>query len=841
VLRTGLSMRISRRSGFKTIQLGLIITTLWAGSVPRVKADPPRVNPANKTVPPVTPATVPPATTPAMPPVTPPAAPPTPAPVIPTPATPMPAQPVPTPAPAQAAPVQAAPPPVALPDNVVRNVVMRDARSATRFVEQLKTMQPTGRFGTSATVIPTKPLLGDFSFVVSGNYILITGDRKRIDEHMADIKMMAFLYERPRAHLNLNTRVVQLTGPANADVIQMTETVRALVDAQRTEVVRAFGDLQDYLIARLKRRKGEDLKVYQEIDKLFPTLGSGDRPLTVQEILLLLMIDRALPELPPASANGTGGTQTDNALQDFQKTLSTSLQDPHASDEQIARDIAGKLAAWEKAVTASRDWCAENQRSMDNRSGSSVTDFINSLKDPRCPLPTWVALRTRRSLELTQRLYPALVRKQAHDSLAELQRRFQSALDREKTISESITALQSGKDKESARLPDSLRRRLFDLHAVANDLVSVPMALFQAVATAADDSPAGINQLIPMFHSYAEERARVDQRLNAANTNAVQEVNYAKLQTLEAALNQWLLRGSEALSRALEQQFYNHYVDQIRLLANRQLNKVTSHDILTSSSIENVPDVLQDILLSDSSVNMFVSNSVSLQFEPDTVGSVSATVQAQAPSQQKLQDRLNQAAAATSALNTLNAAALTPAAPAAAGAAAVLAAPQSALDQFTSKYGLDGMSVIQALMAGGQAVPVQSGINLIANPSIGFDSGSITLTLTVNETLNPTAGDTISDHVTNHSINDATISALAYEPTVLSTLTSNTSYSQNTGGFPVLRKIPGLKDLLKDVPLAPFKEGKRVKGIYQSSVIILEPIVIPTIEDLVRFYGGFRG
>jgi hypothetical protein len=76
---------------------------------------------------------------------------------------------------------------------------------------------------------------------------------------------------------------------------------------------------------------------------------------------------------------------------------------------------------------------------------------------------------------------------------------------------------------------------------------------------------------------------------------------------------------------------------------------------------------------------------------------------------------------------------------------------------------------------------------------------------------------------------------------VLSTLTSNTSYSQSTGGFPVLRQIPGLKNLLKDVPLAPFKEGKRVKGIYQSSVIILEPIVIPTIEDLVRFYGGYRG
>ncbi|MCW3098428.1 MAG: hypothetical protein JWL77_4046, partial [Chthonomonadaceae bacterium] len=149
------------------------------------------------------------------------------------------------------APVAVAAP--ALPEMVVRRVVMRDARSAARFVEQLKTMQPTGVFGVSATVVPTKPLLGDMSFVVSGNYIVITGDRKRVDEHMADIQLMDYLYERPRAHLQINARVLQLTGPANSDVIQMTETVKALVVAQRTEVVRSFADLQDYLLARLKR------------------------------------------------------------------------------------------------------------------------------------------------------------------------------------------------------------------------------------------------------------------------------------------------------------------------------------------------------------------------------------------------------------------------------------------------------------------------------------------------------------------------------------------------------------------------------------------------------------
>lgn len=804
-----------------------MITALWIGAGPRVEATPPVTAPPAPTTPP-----------PATPPVTPPTAPPT-APPKATPPAPTPAAP---PAAATATPPRATD---ILPETVVRRVVMRDARSAARFADQLKTMLPTGVLGGSPAVVPTKPMFGDLAFVTSGNYILVTGERDRVDKHMADIEMMAFLFERPRAHLQLNTRVVQLTGPANTDVIQMTETVRALVDAQRTEVVRAFADLQEYLLARLKRRKGDDLKIYQEIDKLFPTIGDGDRPLTVQEILLLLMVDRALPELPPATPTGTEGSDTDKALVDFQKSLSTALQDPHESDEQIAHDISGRLAAWEKAVTAARDWCAESQRSLDSRDGTTISDFLNSLRDPRCPLPTWVALRTRRSVELTQRLYPALCRKQARDSLSELQHRFQSALDREHNIQESITAIQSpsgkdGKDKDTPHLPNSLRRRLFDLHSVANDLVSVPMALFQAVAAAADDSPAGINQLIPMFHAYAEERAKVDQRLHAENTNVTPDINYAKLQMLEAALNQWLVRGSEALSRALEQQFYNHYVDQLRLLANRQLGRVTTHDILSTSSIENVPDVIQDVLLSDTSVNMFVSNSVSLQFEPDTVGSVSATVAARMPSQMKLLDRLNQAASATSALNTLNTAAQAPLPTSSATTPLPTITPSSPLSQFTQQYGIDGMNIVQALMAGGEAVPVQSGINLTANPSIGFDSGTVTLTLSVNETLQPTGSDTITDHVTNHSINDATVSALAYEPTVLSTLTSNSSYYQATGGFPVLRQIPGLKDLLKDVPLAPFKEGKRSKGVYQSSLIILEPIVIPTMEDLVRYYGGYR-
>ncbi len=741
-------------------------------------------------------------------------------------------------------PVSAGPQTPAAPDTVVRRIVMRDARSATRFAEQLKTIQGTGAFGGSSTVVAAKPTFGDLAFLPSGNYVLITGDKDRLDRYMGDINLLAFLYERPRAHLELNTRVVQLTGPANTDVIQMTETVRALVDAQRTEVVRAFADLQDYLIARLKRRTGTDLKIYTEIRRLLPGIGDGDRPLTVQEMLLLLMVDRALPNLS-LTQETSAGPDADRALLAFQKSLTTSLQDPHESDEQIARDLGAKLTAWETAVGAAHTWCADSAHALESRNGETVDDFLASLKDSHCPLPTWVALRIRRSIELSQRLYPALCRKQAHDSLSELQRRFQNALDREHGIQESIAAIQaadsrdraaqtkSGQDRPEHVLPGALRRRLCDLQSVANDLVSVPMALFQAVAAAADDSAPDLNQLTQMFHEYADERAKLDQQLRSTDVKGQPPVNYAKLEMIEAALNLWLRRGSEAMSRALEQQFYNRYVDQLRLLANRQLGRLSSHDILSASAIENVPDIVQDVLLSDTSVNMFVSNSVSLQFEPDTVGSVSAQVSARLPSQTQLIDRINQAAQASTALGTIAGVAQTPTT----GSSTVK--PTSPLTQLSQHYGLDGTDIINAIMAGGQAVPVQSGINLIANPSIGFDAGTVTLTLTVNETLQP-GTETVTDHVTNHSINDATVTTLAYEPTVLSTLTSNLSYYQNTGGFPVLRQIPGLKDLLKDVPAAPFREGKRSKGVYQSSLIILEPVVIPTVEDLVRFYSGLR-
>jgi hypothetical protein len=190
---------------------------------------------------------------------------------------------------------------------------------------------------------------------------------------------------------------------------------------------------------------------------------------------------------------------------------------------------------------------------------------------------------------------------------------------------------------------------------------------------------------------------------------------------------------------------------------------------------------------------------------------VSAQVQAALPSKLGLPERVQQASQAAGQLNALNAA-----------------------------FGINGESMVKALLAGGQAVPVQGGISLSATPSIGYDAGTVTLSLTANQTLQPNT-DKVADRVTNHSINNATVTALSYEPMVLSTLASNISYFEETGGIPILRKTPFVKEILKDIPLAPFKQGKRQKGVYQSSVIILEPVVIPTIEDLVRFHSGWQG
>src|SRR5579862_1262749 len=179
------------------------------------------------------------------------------------------------------------------PQVVVRRVVMKDAASADAFVTKLQGLQAQGLFKGSMPADPKLP--GTVSFQSAGSYLLVVGEKNAVDAIVEPIRLMACMDERPHAYLLLNVRVVQLTGPANANVIQMTETVRALVDAQRAEVVGAFSDLQTYLLERLKKRTGKDLQVYKELRAVLPTLGDPERPLTVPEILLLMMVDRSLP------------------------------------------------------------------------------------------------------------------------------------------------------------------------------------------------------------------------------------------------------------------------------------------------------------------------------------------------------------------------------------------------------------------------------------------------------------------------------------------------------------------------------------------------------------------
>ena len=75
---------------------------------------------------------------------------------------------------------------------------------------------------------------------------------------------------------------------------------------------------------------------------------------------------------------------------------------------------------------------------------------------------------------------------------------------------------------------------------------------------------------------------------------------------------------------------------------------------------------------------------------------------------------------------------------------------------------------------------------------------------------------------------------------VLSTLASNMSFFEKVGGIPILRKTPIIKELVNDIPVKPLGTTKRQRGVVQASVVILEPIVIPTIEDLVRYQSGYR-
>lgn len=701
---------------------------------------------------------------------------------------------------------------------VARRVALKDALSAEAFRTKLEQMKTSGLFRSLIPgADPKNPNSWmEITFVTSGNYLMVVGNRFWVDSNIETIRLTAFLFERPRAHLQLNLRVVQLTGPANADVIQMSETVRALVDAQRDEVVRTFAELDDYLTGRMRGRMGQDRRVFEAVQELLPALGTGQRPLTVPEILLLLMLDRSSPN-PRGAGTGDVPSDAQDALMELPRVLTLAIQDPLADDAAATLLIQAPLAAWKKAVTAARDWCAHFAGEIrKGRDGLGIGAFREALQQPNSALPDWVARRLLRSLDLTERLYPNLVRQHMESTLKELQRRYALALERSEKIEQALAkgdpVPTSEKEKEKPKVLPAGRvaRNLLALKSLADQLVPSPLALFESVAQVADNSAPTPEQLILMFKEYSGERRKLESRLGEENQNAGAKPNYDRLLTLEAGLNQWLRRVSEGMARSLEQQFYRRYVNELRLLANRELGRNSSRDLLSETHIDQVPDVARDLLLADNGVNIFVSNSISLQFAPDTTNSVSATVQAALPSKQSIMERVQQAESATRSFNTLS-----------------------------SAFGINGESVVKALLAGGQAVPVQSGVTLSATPSVGFDAGTVTLSLTANQTLQPNS-EKVADRVTNHAINNATVTALSYEPMVLSTLASNISYYENTGGIPILRKTPGLKNLLKDIPLAPFKEGRRQKGVYQSSVIILEPVVIPTIEDLLRFQAGSR-
>lgn len=716
------------------------------------------------------------------------------------------------PAAAPAVPAPAARP---QPSVVVRRVVMKDALSAEQFKVKLETMKASNLFrDTISGPDPKKPVVIDISFLVSGNYLLVAGSKDWVDANIESIRLMAYLFERPRAYLQLNLRVVQLTGPANADVIQMSETVRALVDARRDEIVRTFGDLDDYLTSRVRARKGAERELYDTVQQLFPSLGTGVRPLTVPETLLLLMLDRSAPAPQASSPSDGNSPDTEATLMGLPRRLGAAVRDPHSDDAKVAQEVQRDLAEWKKAVTAIRDWMTHYSDVLKKeKDNSGINTIREALQRPNSPVPSWLARRLLRSMDLTERLYPQLVRRHTQESLEELGRRYTAALERAERIEKALMMGEEPPAEETKMPPPPggrTGRSLVALKSLTEELVPAPLALFESVALAADNSAPSPEQLVGMLQEYSTERRKLDGQFGTEDAVLFAKVNYAKLQSLEAGLNLWLRRVSEAMARSLEQQFYRRYVDELRLLANKQLGKNSNRDILGAANINEIPDVTRDLLLADSGVNIFVSNSISMQFAPDTSNTVSAQVQAALPSKQGLLERVQQANQAAGALNVLS-----------------------------QNFGVDGASIVKALMAGGQAVPVQGGVTLTAMPSVGFDAGTVTLSLTANQTLAP-GTDKVADRVTNHSINNATVTALSYEPMVLSTLASNISYYEDSGGIPILRKAPFLKDLIKDIPLKPFQVQKRQKGIYQSSVIILEPVVIPTIEDLVRFHGGWR-
>jgi len=713
---------------------------------------------------------------------------------------------------------QAPSPPELPPGAVVRRIVMRDAASAEAFRARLEQFKSSGLFRIVRLGPDGKtPVNRDIVFLTSGNLLLAAGDPAQVDGNIETIRLMAHLFERPRAHLQMNLRVVQITGPANADVIQMAEGVRALVQAQRDEIVRTFADLEAVLRRRVQQTSLPTAQLVAEARPLMPTLGDPTRPYTVPQMLLLLLLDRVASRgteatgLFPLPAADQEAERARDALLGLPQVVRQLGRDPNLELVASGELVLNALNEWRLRVTEIRDRFRQLASVAERTNDAGVAHVREALASPTSGIPDWLALRVARSLETTERVFPQLAREHAVKALRAMSERFDAAARRAESLASELgSALNSARTATPAARRTA-ENRVSQLHleiqALADSMVPPPLAVYEMVAAAVDAMAPEPDQVRSLLREFTQERRRLELALSGGATDGAP--NYARLQAIEATLNLWLRRVSEAMARALETHFYSRYANELRLLADRRLGRTSEREILSTVSLDSVTDVARDFVLAGNGVNVFVSNGLSLQFSPDVQNSVSAQVQAALPAQQSLQERINQASGALGPLQRLQEA-----------------------------VGVDAAELIKSLLAGGQPVPVRNGIQFAATPSIGFDAGMVTLQLSANQTLEST-GTPVADRVTQHSISNATISALSYEPMVLSTLTSVVNYYEERGGIPVIRKTPIVRDLVNDLPIPGVRTERRARGVYQSSVIILEPVVIPTIEDLVRYHGGW--
>jgi len=715
-------------------------------------------------------------------------------------------------------------------------VLMSDTRSALALKAKLDVFKaPRG----AAANIPG--LFQGLEFLPSGNVLMVVGDDSAVRRDIETIRRIAFFYERPRAHLQLNLRVVQISGKDKAEVTQMADAVRDMVEAQRAEVVRTFGLLQRYIERqpRLAQANTPAAQLTSSIAALLPSSRLESKPMSLPEMLVRLSLNRityregqsdatrpmtaqemtrpdvtdvSLVAFAALNGNGPRPTEVENdPLLVFPARLKAASRVPDFDTELLAL-VDEDLTRWQTRVRKVRDDLAQFSSRVEReaKDAESARRLVDWLDEPDNDLPIWVKASVSRSLDSTVRSFPAVVREHAQRSVREVARRYNLVTERTSAADDRLKQAtarfaRAANDSDAREQAESDLRQLFtELRTAAEELVPAPLALFQDIDAALDTFSPPTDQLAGMFRDYTDERLKLE-----SNAAAGMPVNYAKLQSLESRLNRWLRRVSEVTARSLDEQFYQKYVNDVRLLADKRLNHQRA---LASAAVDRVPDVARDLLLSGRMVNVFISNSISLQFAPDTQNSVSATIQADLPSESTMSERL---------------------------AAANTAATQAEAVRKVVKD-LDATPILESLLSGGQPVNVKGGLSLQATPSVGFDAGSVTLQLSAQQTLDPSGAGNVTDRVARHEVTNSTISALSYEPMVLSTLTSDITFYDEVGGIPGVRKTPLLGAIINDLP-GPLRRQKRQQGVFQASVIILEPIVIPTIEDLMNDHRGWRG